>query len=313
MQKQFLVFVMALCLCFSGLACANSEADNTTVKVGQEPDQKTEIDNGQLDVIDSNDDGAAQAAAPAPVSPIMKEYAERIYDFFDHEAEVRAVARQYAIEIQNHKVEGKYPSDYLMAFIKEIDSQTDIGIEKTLSSVNMDAREKLDYNDQAALDKAGEGMVYYLMGLPAEEGYKAGLVDKDPFENETETPDVLKNYIKASLAPYKYDRVVDDSEAKKEIKLVWDRMRNALKSSDVDGAADCFSSSTRESYRKNFQAMMEAGALTGMANDMGDMIVTEVHTGYAEGDVRSKQDSREFSFMVRFIMEGNGDWRIQSF
>ena len=175
-----------------------------------------------------------------------------------------------------------------------------------------DIEDNLNPDERQAVDKTFKCIAFYLAGLPSDEGIKAGILPLSE-EYNSDSPEVLKKYVLGMLAPYKSGKFKTKEEIKKEIKTTWDKMRNALQAGNVDDAAEYFSDTVKDSYRKNFQVLKEKGVLANFASGLIDMEVVEVDISYAKGDLRSVEDGKEFSYQVLFHPEGEGVWKIDSF
>ena len=250
-------------------------------------------------------------AQPGDNRQFMKRFADKVYRFFEFEPQIREAALNYARdEMNNRDKTGRHLS--IMDLLNRIDVKTGINYMTYFKEESGYNGGKLNSDEKYIVDKTLEGMMFYMAQLPGEEGMKAGII---PFKesHESETPDVLKNYIKVMLAPYKYNKTVSEAETKKELMALWNKMKTALSQGDVEGASLCFSASTRDGYKRNFKALKDSGALQKAAGGMGGMKVVKVRVGTAEGDMRVREGGKERSYLVRFIMEGEGGWKIQSY
>jgi hypothetical protein len=236
----------------------------------------------------------------------MKQFAEWAFQFFDREPQMREAARKMAEKYYKDKNQQPQGMDWVIELYK-------IGGYEIKQDDNlMETEEKLNHDERYAVDKTFKGIAFYLVQLPGEEAINAGIVP-EPRQQTSDTPEMIKKYILGILAPYKSGKVKSSDEVKKEIKSVWDGMRNALLAGNIDGAIEYFSTSSKDSYRNKFQELKERGLLSKMASDIDNMAVVKVDIYHAEGDLRVNEDGKEFSYYVIFQPEGDGQWKIISF
>ncbi len=129
----------------------------------------------------------------------MKEFAKWVDYFFDHEPQLRTAARGMANNL-NDQGFPNFGQD-IMGFYKEISSKSGVSLEKYFL-YDPSFKAKLTPEDERVYDKCIEGISFYLMQLPGEEGVKAGII-APPKHKESETPAVLKLFIKSMLKNYK--------------------------------------------------------------------------------------------------------------
>lgn len=94
----------------------------------------------------------------------------------------------------------------------------------------------------------------------------------------------------------------------------WQEMRALLGQGDIEGALGYFAEGVQEGYRELFTALLSAGALTELANDLVDLRFIRMLPEGAEGDLRVIRDGAEYSFFVLFVPDpADGLWKIQGF
>ncbi len=96
------------------------------------------------------------------------------------------------------------------------------------------------------------------------------------------------------------------------LRSIWQRMRTALQGKDVDRAVSYFGRKTREDYRKLFASLGDA--LPDMAKDLSDIQLIEMKSPYSvEYDLRSIRKGKTYSYILIFIKDRDGQWRILKF
>ena len=93
----------------------------------------------------------------------------------------------------------------------------------------------------------------------------------------------------------------------------WQQLRGSLGAGDIELALTLFLARSREQYRKQFTALVNAGALPEVANDLGNLRCNRFLPVGAECDLRVVRDGKEYSFPVIFERDADGMWRIRSF
>lgn len=127
----------------------------------------------------------------------MKEFAGWVDCFFGHEQHLRTAAREMANNLNSQG----FPKQDIMAFYKEISSKSGVSLEKFFL-YDPSFKANLTPEDERVYDKCIEGIAFYLMQLPGEEGVKAGIISP-PNHKESETPEALRIFIKSNLKKYK--------------------------------------------------------------------------------------------------------------
>jgi len=94
----------------------------------------------------------------------------------------------------------------------------------------------------------------------------------------------------------------------------WQAMRALLGQGDIEGALRYFAEGAREGYRDLFTALLSAGALAELANELADFRFIRMLPEGVEGDLRVIRDGVEYSFFVLFVPDpADGLWKIQGF
>jgi len=97
----------------------------------------------------------------------------------------------------------------------------------------------------------------------------------------------------------------------KAIRAVWEDMRTALASGDVEGAVGYFSTYTRAAYRMQFKYYEEHGTLKKAAAELGHIQTVLVRGDTAIAGIRTLKFSMNVSYTMSFVKE-KGVWKIES-
>ena len=97
-----------------------------------------------------------------------------------------------------------------------------------------------------------------------------------------------------------------------KLRSMWNSMRNALSQGDIDHAVSYFSDSTKESYRKRFEAWSPEKRKR-FARDLEDIQLIKEKGPWVEYDIRIVMKEKRFSFMLIFERDLDGKWTIRSF
>jgi len=95
------------------------------------------------------------------------------------------------------------------------------------------------------------------------------------------------------------------------LKAKWEGMKGALASGNVEGAVVYFVEGSKDSFRKQFNAL--APHLTQIVADMGEFNLVKVIEHVAECDLKTVRNGVTYSFQVLFIKNTDGMWGIRSF
>ncbi len=98
-----------------------------------------------------------------------------------------------------------------------------------------------------------------------------------------------------------------------DLKAKWSNMVSDLNSGDINNAVNYFSLSSRTSYQKAFQALLDAGVLSQATAGMGNMSIVKSMGNAAEGDLSVIKNGKEYSYYVLFVKDEDGIWRIKAF
>jgi K319L-like, PKD domain/Bacterial Ig domain/Right handed beta helix region len=93
----------------------------------------------------------------------------------------------------------------------------------------------------------------------------------------------------------------------------WSALRAALQRGDVDGAVSLFANSSRDAWRDQLTALADAGALPLVAADLPAIRLSRVLEQTAEYDLRAVRSGTQYSFLVVFVIDEDGVWRLWAF
>ncbi len=106
--------------------------------------------------------------------------------------------------------------------------------------------------------------------------------------------------------------VQDQAQVDTLLKTKWQGMRQKLSDNDIDGCAASFSNATRESFKNAFNAMTQ-GQRTNMAQDISDIKLIKSTGNAIEYDIQTTKDSKVYSFILLFVKDEDGLWKIRGF
>jgi K319L-like, PKD domain/Bacterial Ig domain/Right handed beta helix region len=93
----------------------------------------------------------------------------------------------------------------------------------------------------------------------------------------------------------------------------WSGLRAALSRADVDAAVTLFARSSRDAYRDQLTALADAGALPQVAVDLPAIRLSRFRERTAEYDLRAVRNATQYSFLVVFVIDEDGVWRLWAF
>lgn len=94
-----------------------------------------------------------------------------------------------------------------------------------------------------------------------------------------------------------------------QLRSIWQEMRDALQEKDVDRSVSYFAHKTREAYRKSFTSKRDM--LPDMAKDLIDIQLIKMRSPReVEYDIRSIKNGVAYSYILIFIKDIDGEWRI---
>jgi hypothetical protein len=93
----------------------------------------------------------------------------------------------------------------------------------------------------------------------------------------------------------------------------WATLRNALNRDDIESAVAMFAETSRDAYRDQFTALADGGVLGQVANDLGGIALMRFRDRAAEYDLRVARNGTEYSFLVLFVIDTDGVWRLWAF
>ena len=96
-----------------------------------------------------------------------------------------------------------------------------------------------------------------------------------------------------------------------DLAATWETFRRALARADVDTALEHVALEARERYRRVFQDLR--ADLGGIAGGFGPFVPQVVTADYASGWIVQADDQGGGSYLVTFLRDGDGVWRLASF
>ena len=108
-------------------------------------------------------------------------------------------------------------------------------------------------------------------------------------------------------------QVVDRAGLDAVLQGRWAALRAALLRGDVDGATALFVKSSREAYGNKLRLLAGVGALSQVAAELGAIRLVRVRDRTAEYDLRAMRNQTEHSFLVVFVLDEDGVWRLWAF
>lgn len=94
-------------------------------------------------------------------------------------------------------------------------------------------------------------------------------------------------------------------------KIIWNRMRAALKRGDINSAVSYYDDFSKDAYKEMFTAL--SSLLPQIAQELGDMQFIRIMKNSAECDIRTIRNGKNYSFHLLFVKGEDGIWRIRSF
>jgi hypothetical protein len=92
----------------------------------------------------------------------------------------------------------------------------------------------------------------------------------------------------------------------------WQGMMQRLTDNDINGCAAFFSNATRDTFKIAFNAMTQEQR-TSMAQDISDIKLIKSTGNAIEYDIQTTKNSKVYSFMLLFIKDEDGLWKIRGF
>ena len=97
----------------------------------------------------------------------------------------------------------------------------------------------------------------------------------------------------------------------RELQARWSTLRAALRRRDLTAALDCFTVSSRARYEAAFRALFIDRA-TNVDDVLTPITLVRHERAHAIYEMARKDDSRTKSFDVRFAIDADGVWRLES-
>jgi hypothetical protein len=92
----------------------------------------------------------------------------------------------------------------------------------------------------------------------------------------------------------------------------WDTFKARLRAADVPGALECLHSGSRRRYEASLQSLF-AGRQTSVDDVFTTLTLVRIWRGTAEFSMERQTSGRAMSYAVRFVIDGDGVWRINAF
>lgn len=108
-------------------------------------------------------------------------------------------------------------------------------------------------------------------------------------------------------------QVLDAAALDTLLQARWSALRAALLQGDVDGAVALFAVSSREAYRSQLAALGDVGLLPQVAVDLPAIGLSRLRERTAEYDLRVARDGTQYAFLVVFVVDEDGVWRLWAF
>jgi hypothetical protein len=105
--------------------------------------------------------------------------------------------------------------------------------------------------------------------------------------------------------------VLSTDEMGNIFKMIWNKMRGALKRGDINSAVSYFDDFSKDAYKEMFTTL--SSLLSQIAQELGDMEFIRIMGNSAECDIRTIRNGKDYSFYLLFIKGEDGIWRIRSF
>jgi len=96
------------------------------------------------------------------------------------------------------------------------------------------------------------------------------------------------------------------------LRAKWAHLGNALRNNDIEGALRDIASSRVDQYRRVFSAMTPEKR-SEFTSEMQDIQLIEMNGGCVKYDIQTTREGRKLSFLLNFIMDDNGFWKIEFF
>ena len=93
----------------------------------------------------------------------------------------------------------------------------------------------------------------------------------------------------------------------------WSSLRAALQQGDVDSAVALFAKSSQDAYQDQLSALADVGALPQVAAELATIRLSRLRERTAEYDLRTVRDGTQYSFLVVFVIDEDGLWRLWAF
>lgn len=108
-------------------------------------------------------------------------------------------------------------------------------------------------------------------------------------------------------------QVVDAAALDALLQGRWASLRAALQRGDVDGAVALFAGSSRDAYGDQLRALSDAKVLPQVAAELATIRPSRFRERTAEYDLRTVRDGTQYSFLVVFVIDEDGVWRLWAF
>ncbi len=105
--------------------------------------------------------------------------------------------------------------------------------------------------------------------------------------------------------------VMDEATLDELLRAKWNEMKNALIGGDIEPATELISEISRNMFEYNFNLMSDY--LPEIVSGFQDITLVRVGDSFAEYEMWAEQGGETTSFVIFFVKDSDGIWRIQFF
>ena len=91
----------------------------------------------------------------------------------------------------------------------------------------------------------------------------------------------------------------------------WNGMKTALTDGDIDGVIDYIAEHKKEMYEYNLDLM--SSYLSEISAGLQNIALEQIKEGVAEYEMWADYEGQTYNFLVRFVRDKDGIWRIEFF
>jgi PKD repeat protein len=106
--------------------------------------------------------------------------------------------------------------------------------------------------------------------------------------------------------------VLDRQDLDTSVRAKWDSMRVALAQNDIETAVKDISARTKDAYREAFNTLTTEQR-ADLSQMLGDIQLIKVKGDVLEYDIQTTVRGRALSFMLLFVRDSDGLWKIRGF